>query len=38
MSSTHFMAQDPIRFQELTRTKRLATGLLILLAIRGYSS
>jgi hypothetical protein len=38
MSSTHFMAQDPIRIQELTRMKRLATGLLILVAIRGYSS
>jgi hypothetical protein len=33
MSSTHFMAQDPIRIQELTRMKRLATGLLILVAI-----
>jgi hypothetical protein len=38
MSSTHFMAQDPIRIQELTRMKRLATGLLILVAIRGYNS
>jgi hypothetical protein len=27
------MAQDPIRIQELTRMKRLATGLLILVAI-----
>jgi uncharacterized membrane-anchored protein YjiN (DUF445 family) len=33
MSSTNFMDQDPIRNQELTRMKRLATGLLILVAI-----
>jgi hypothetical protein len=38
MSSTHFMTQDPILIQELTRLKRLATGLLILVAVRGYSS
>jgi hypothetical protein len=32
------MTQDPILIQELTRLKRLATGLLILVAVRGYSS